>query len=59
MDGQEELKTALAQLVIIILRVLFLDRMMASEKISLGVEDLILPVSLLCLAGAKRLLRMG
>lgn len=57
MDGLDQLKTALAQLVIIILIVLFLDKMMASEKVSLGLQDLVLPVAILCLSAAKRLLR--
>jgi uncharacterized membrane protein YqhA len=57
MDGLDQLKTALAQLVVIILFVLFLDKVMASEKVSLGLEDLVLPVAILCLAAAKRLLR--
>ena len=57
MDGLDQLKTALAQLVVIILFVLFLEKMMASEKVSLGLEDLVLPVAILFLAAAKRLLR--
>jgi uncharacterized membrane protein YqhA len=57
MDGLDQLKTALAQLVVIILFVLFLDKVMASEKANLGLEDLVLPVAILCLAAAKRLLR--
>jgi uncharacterized membrane protein YqhA len=57
MDGLDQLKNALAQLVVIILFVLFLDKVMASEKVSLGLEDLVLPVAILCLATAKRLLR--
>ena len=59
MDGLDQLKTALAQLVIIILFVLFLDKVMASEKALLGYEELALPVAILFLAGAKRLLRRG
>jgi uncharacterized membrane protein YqhA len=55
MDGLDQLKTALAQLVVIILFVLFLDKVIASEKLSLGYEDLVLPVAILCLAAAKRL----
>jgi hypothetical protein len=31
---------------------------MAPEKVSLGLDDLVLPVAILCLAAAKRLLRM-
>lgn len=57
MDGLDQLKTALAQLVIIILFVLFLDRMMASETVTLGFQDLVLPIAILCLSAAKRLLR--
>lgn len=57
MEGLDQLKTALAQLVIIILFVLFLDRVMASEHAQLGLKDLVLPGSILCLAAAKRLLR--
>ena len=57
MDGLDQLKTALAQLVVIILFVLFLDKVMASEKVSLGLEDLVLPIAILSLAAAKRLLR--
>ena len=57
MEGLDQLKTALAQLVIIILFVLFLDKMMASEQAELGIRDLVLPGSILCLAAAKRLLR--
>jgi uncharacterized membrane protein YqhA len=59
MDGLDQLKTALAQLVIIILFVLFLDKVMASENALLGYEELALPVSILFLAAAKRLLRRG
>jgi uncharacterized membrane protein YqhA len=57
MEGLDELKTALAQLVVVILFVLFLDKVMASEKTGLILEDLVLPVAILCLAAAKRMLR--
>jgi uncharacterized membrane protein YqhA len=57
MDGLDQLKTALAQLVIVILFVQFLDRMMASEVVALGFQDLVLPIAILCLSAAKRLLR--
>ena len=57
MDGLDQLKTALAQLVVIILFVLFLDKMMASEKVTLGYQDLVLPAAILFLSAAKRLLR--
>jgi uncharacterized membrane protein YqhA len=57
MDGLDQLKTALAQLVVVILFVLCLDKLMASEKGNLGYEQLVLPIAILCLAAAKRLLR--
>ncbi len=56
MDSLDQLKTTLAQLVIVILFVLFLDKVITSEKVSLGMEDLVLPIAILCLSAAKHLL---
>ncbi|MDQ7782335.1 MAG: YqhA family protein [Desulfomonilaceae bacterium] len=57
MDGLDQLKKTVAQLVIIILFVAFLDRVIAAQTICLKYEELVLPAAILCLAAAKRLLR--
>jgi uncharacterized membrane protein YqhA len=57
MEGLDQLKTALAQLVIIILFVLFLEKVMASGPAIMKIEDIVLPAAILFLAAAKRMIR--
>jgi uncharacterized membrane protein YqhA len=52
-----QLKNTLAHVVIIILFVLFLERMVMGLTTRLSLEELILPVSILCLGAGLRLMR--